>query len=84
MFLTHVPESLADDANLEGSTPSNTEPVATSGILPLPDYSGDLSKRAYLLGDLGGKRTEWADKGVTFDVDYNQACSICYGWRDRT
>ena len=72
MFLTHVPYSLADEANVEGSAPSNTEPVATSGILPLPDYSGDLSKRAYLLGDLGGKRTEWAEKGVTFDVDYNQ------------
>lgn len=47
-------------------------PAKSSGILPLPDYSGDFSKRSYLLGDLGGKRTEWANKGFTFDVGYNQ------------
>lgn len=44
----------------------------SSGILPLPDYSGDFLERAYLLGDLGGKRTEWAEKGFTFDIAYNQ------------
>ena len=44
----------------------------SSGILPLPDYSGDFAKRAYLLGDFDGKRDEWAQKGITFDIDYNQ------------
>ena len=44
----------------------------SSGILPLPDYSGDFVKRSYLLGDFGGKRDEWAQKGMTFDIDYNQ------------
>jgi len=44
----------------------------SSGILPLPDYSGDFLERSYLLGDLGGKRTEWAKKGVSFDIDFNQ------------
>ena len=44
----------------------------SSGILPLPDYSGDFLERSYLLGDLGGLRIEWAEKGFTFDVDYNQ------------
>ncbi len=44
----------------------------SSGILPLPDYSGELFKRSHLLGDFGGKRTEWAEKGFTFDIDYNQ------------
>jgi len=47
-------------------------PKKSSGILPLPDYSGDLGKRSYLLGDFDGRRTEWAKRGVTFDVDYNQ------------
>ncbi len=45
-------------------------PAKPKGILPLPDYSGDFSKRAYLLGDLGGKRSEWARKGATFDIGY--------------
>lgn len=44
----------------------------SSGILPLPDYSGNFDERSYLLGDFGGKRTEWARKGFTFDIDYNQ------------
>ena len=60
MLLT-VPSAKADDAQAK-----------SSGILPLPDYSGDFAKRSYLLGDFGGKRTEWAKKGFTFDIDYNQ------------
>ncbi|NOR54875.1 MAG: hypothetical protein GQ531_01565 [Sulfurovum sp.] len=43
-----------------------------TGILPLADYSGDLSARLYLLGELGGKRSEWADNGFSFDIDFNQ------------
>jgi carbohydrate-selective porin OprB len=61
ILLAPAPDVLADDA-----------PAKSSGILPLPDYSGDFAKRSYLLGDFGGKRTEWAQKGFTFDIDYNQ------------
>ena len=61
VLLFTVPSAQADDAQAK-----------SSGILPLPDYSGDFAKRSYLLGDFGGKRTEWAQKGVTFDIDYNQ------------
>ena len=39
------------------------------GILPIPDYAGNLANRSYLTGDWGGKRTEWANKGFQFDVD---------------
>lgn len=48
--------------------------VATqpSGLLPLSDYSGSLPERSHLLGDLGGNRSEWAAKGFSFDIDYNQ------------
>jgi porin len=41
----------------------------TTGILPIPNYGGDISNRSYLAGDLGGRRTEWAEKGVQFDLD---------------
>ncbi len=37
-------------------------------LWPVPDYTGDLSQREALTGDWGGKRTEWAEKGVTFSV----------------
>lgn len=44
----------------------------SSGLLPLSDYSGSLSERSHLLGNLDGSRTEWAKKGFTFDIDHNQ------------
>ena len=56
-----VPSAQADEAQAK-----------SSGILPLADYSGDAAKRSYLLGDFGGSRAEWAQKGATFDIDYNQ------------
>ncbi len=43
-----------------------------TGLLPLVDYSDGLSADAHLLGDLGGNRSEWAKKGFTFDIEYNQ------------
>jgi len=58
-------------------------PTKPAGILPLPDYSGGFSERAYLLGDFGGKRGEWAEQGITFDVDtYNYLQSVTDGGRD--
>lgn len=53
---------------------AQADPAAqeSSGILPLPDYSGDLAERTYLLNGLHGNRAEWAQKGFTFDIDYNQ------------
>ncbi len=53
------------------SVAQELEEVPT-GLLPLIDYSDGLSPRSHLLGDLGGKRSEWAKKGFTFDIDYNQ------------
>ena len=41
-----------------------------AGILHIPDYGGDLANRSHLTGDWGGKRTEWANKGVQAEVEY--------------
>jgi porin len=43
-----------------------------SGILPIPKYCGDIWSRDYLTGDWGGKRTDWADKGVQFEFEFMQ------------
>lgn len=69
----------------EGSTQSNPaapgEPASESAekatampslIEKLPDYSGDLSKRSFLLGDWGGARTDLAEHGVLLDLDATQ------------
>ncbi|MGB5505701.1 MAG: carbohydrate porin [Sulfurovum sp.] len=52
--------------------PAETIEVKPSGLLPLIDYSGSLTERSHLLGDLGGSRSDWAAKGFSFDIDYNQ------------
>jgi carbohydrate-selective porin OprB len=43
---------------------------ARQGILPVPDFSGDLWDRNYLTGDWAGTRDEWAAKGIQFDAEY--------------
>jgi porin len=58
---------------------------AAKGILPVPDYGGDLWNRAYLSGDWGGVRTDLANKGVQLDVDWTQYVQgVVDGGRDRT
>jgi len=45
---------------------------APEGLLPIPDYGGDLWSRSRLTGDWRGLRTHLADKGVQIDVDFTQ------------
>lgn len=49
----------------EGSEEPSTKALH-GGILPPLDYGGDLSSRAFLLGDWGGLRTDLANKGIRF------------------
>lgn len=65
---------------------SVVEPAAPmAGILPLPDYTGDLWHRAFLTGDWGGTRTNLANKGLQFQVDWNQYVQgVVDGGRDET
>ena len=44
----------------------------TPGIFPIPDYDADIWSRSYLSGDWGGTRTELAERGIQFDIDYLQ------------
>lgn len=78
IFILALSVSLVFSASAGATDTQSSPPEAASvppkpkGILPLPDYSGDFFKRAYLLGDFGGKRSEWAKKGITFNIDYYQ------------
>jgi len=55
----------------------------TVGILPIPDYSGHLSSRAWLLGDWNGSRTSLANKGVQMNIQSTQTTqSIINGGRN--
>lgn len=60
-------------------------PAQTEGILPVPDYSGDLWERNFLLGDFGGSRDSLAEKGVQFHIDWTQYVQgVVDGGRDTT
>ncbi|HVT89163.1 MAG TPA: carbohydrate porin [Tepidisphaeraceae bacterium] len=53
------------------------------GLLPIPDYTGDLSARSHLAGDFDGGRTTLAQKGVQIDVNWTQeAQTVVDGGRD--
>jgi len=43
-----------------------------TGILPLPDYTGDLWTRGWLTDGWNGKRLAWAGKGIQFEMDWVQ------------
>jgi porin len=50
----------------------DTPSAPSQGLLPIPDYSGDLWSRSFLAGDPGGERTKLAERGVQFNADYTQ------------
>ena len=53
------------------------------GIVPIPEYTGDLFSRSHLAGDLGGTRTDLAKKGIQLNVDWVQTMqSVVTGGRD--
>lgn len=75
--------SVAQAAASPESGATSVEAVATSGILPIPDYTGDIWSRPMLLGDLGGARTHLANRGVQFGIDWNNSVqSVVDGGRD--
>src|SRR5437868_2150835 len=62
----------------------NGSAAPPAGLLPVPDYSADLSTRQYVTGDLGGARTNLANKGVQLGVEWNQYVqSVIDRGRDR-
>lgn len=60
-------------AEVAAEPPAAAELHAPAGLVPLIDYTGDLWTRPRLLGDLGGARTDLANKGVQFDINFTQA-----------
>ena len=59
-------------AEAAAEPPAAAVPHAPAGLVPLMDYTGDIWSRPRLLGDLGGTRTDWANKGIQFDINFTQ------------
>lgn len=67
----------ADESSASGAA------QAPAGLVPMVDYTGDLGTRSRLFGDFGGARTDWANKGIQFDINFTQiAQSVVDGGRD--
>lgn len=66
--------TFAQDKSSGTAQSSPTAPPAKvpAGLLPIPDYKGDLWTRQFLTGDWGGERTALANKGVQFDIEWTQ------------
>lgn len=72
----------ADEAPVATATEPKA-PAASQGLIPVPDYTGDLWNRNRLTGDWGGTRTDLANKGIQFDVTFTQTVqSVVDGGRD--
>ena len=69
LALSHLAYGGGDIVPVESAETMEVQPT---GLLPLVDYSGGFAERSHLLGDMNGKRSEWAAKGISFDIDYNQ------------
>jgi porin len=66
------------------SNPAAVPSGTPAGLLPVPDYSGDLWKRPYLTGDWDGLRTTLAKKGVQIGVEWDQFVQgVTSGGRDQ-
>ncbi len=63
---------LCTGAAASGPEDKQDEPAQTGGILPLPDYGGDLWTRTHLLSDLGGARSDLANKGLQLGIEWTQ------------
>jgi porin len=73
-----TPEPSAADTTTPAAAPARSK-----GVLPIPDYKGDLSKRQQLTGDWNGSRTDLADKGLQFQFDWVQiGQGVVSGGRD--
>lgn len=67
LFVT-VFATAQDDADL----PAVADEMTPKGILPVPDYAGDLQERPALTGDRNGTRTKLADDGIQFQFKWVQ------------
>jgi porin len=54
------------------NAPAQDSADEIKGILPIPDFTGDIWTRSYFTGDWGGKRAELANKGIQFDFEFMQ------------
>lgn len=67
-----APTATPGTPSADSTSTTQAPPAESQGLLPIPDYTGDLAHRTHLTGDWGGTRTEWAENGVQMELDWTQ------------
>ena len=77
--------ALAAEEPAPVATTESKAPAPAQGLIPVPDYSGDIWNRNRLTGDWGGTRTDWANHGIQLDINFTQTVqSVVDGGNNRT
>ena len=67
----HPPHPI--NGSSEQDEDSSKATTSTRGIVPIEDYTGDdILTRSTITGDWGGTRGEWAENGVSLEMDLTQ------------
>lgn len=81
--LTFAAASLGQTDPALSAAAAPAEQPPSKGILPIPDYSGDIPSRSTITGDWGGARTRLANKGIQVGINWTQSVqSVLDGGRD--
>jgi len=61
-----------DTGTADPNAPAQSSADEKKGVLPIPDYTGDIWTRSYFTGDWYGERMDLAQKGIMFDLRLSQ------------
>ncbi len=71
------------ETETEAAAEGEVVSIESAGLLPIPDYSGDIWTRSHLTGDWGEVRSHLASKGVQAEIRRNQTVqSVVDGGRN--
>jgi len=71
------------ETETEAAAEGEVVSIESAGLLPIPDYSGDIWTRSHLTGDWGEVRSHLASKGVQAEIRWNQTVqSVVDGGRN--
>src|SRR5262245_711168 len=85
LCVVETPANAQDEPGGAAQQPAPASPQASAGLLPFPDSWAAFGTRHSLSGDWGGARTDLANKGIQFGLQWNQYLQgVTDGGRDHT
>jgi porin len=72
LLLSPTPGAFAEDTQPQGGKQLISLTKVAPDLTPVSDYTGDFWDRSTLFGDVGGKRQQLYEKGITLDATLTQ------------